>query len=423
MSDEGMDPHLPHTQVSVVVTKMPEAPTKPLLHDSTRLLSLAAFVFSVATGVFATYQTWKSSRESTIENVSKLIDQYYTGQEKLATLDVSTQLAYVNLLRSKLRGTASRTVVEATSVRDSIDDGTWLALAQINDNENNLDAAEMSWSTAANNTQDIAVYLFAMRGLASTQLRRGKKAEAQVTIKLALDAASDNAVKGSNKNPMPDHYRRVEAAAVHAYWLTQIQTNECSTFVPHYDAALASIAEASNIRQPYDFAFQNQLLFVRSTLSYLRTARAACPPSNVAAESEEACNLVANILDNAQTGFAAYKGPADGSGFRSRLGFPDAEVCKIDSRFTFYCIFPERNQAGTEARHDKVVKFLSACKNLGVSIVGDEARETTRRSIRRTNIKSLDRPDSHVDVSFWNPGEGSPTGRWETTFEVEPPRQ
>lgn len=171
MSEETVTHPSQSPVVAVVVTKLPEVPSKPLLKDSTRLLALAAFLFSVTTGLYATYQTWISNREARVDAINKLIDQYYAGQETLATLNPQTQNPYINLLQSQLRSMAARTIPHALQVQGDINDGTWLALAQINDNEGHFATAEIAWLAAKNKAQDVPAYTFAMRGLASNLFR------------------------------------------------------------------------------------------------------------------------------------------------------------------------------------------------------------------------------------------------------------
>ena len=130
--------------VSVVITGMPEQPSKPLFKDSARLLSISAFLFSLITGIFAMYQTHQNWQDTTTDSVNKLIDQYYIGQEKLSKLDPINDVAQANFLKALLRGVGTRAVSQAIQVQAKIDDGTWLALAQINDNENNLTTAEQA---------------------------------------------------------------------------------------------------------------------------------------------------------------------------------------------------------------------------------------------------------------------------------------
>src|SRR5258708_5565067 len=92
--------------IPVYITSLPEKLPKPLFRDSNRLLSLAAFIFSVVTGTFALVHTWTDTREARVDGVGKLIDQYYSGAEKLAALNLQTQADYRNLLSAKQRSIA-----------------------------------------------------------------------------------------------------------------------------------------------------------------------------------------------------------------------------------------------------------------------------------------------------------------------------
>jgi hypothetical protein len=81
-------------------------------------------------------------------------------------------------------------VFEHFVLQGDIDDGTRLAVAQINDSEDdNLKNAETTWLTAIQDTKDISVYMYAMRSLASNQLRQNRKVDAEQSYQSALDAA------------------------------------------------------------------------------------------------------------------------------------------------------------------------------------------------------------------------------------------
>ena len=174
------------TPVSVIVTSLPEQPAKPLFKDTARLTSVAAFIFSVVTGLYATYFSWINYRQSTLETASKLIDQYYQGQEKLATLNPLTQAAYINLLRSELKAVASRAAQSAAQVQGEVDAGTWLGLAQINQYESNWKASTTAWNAAIQTTDEDYVYAFALRGLATVQVLQGKLDDANNSMDLAF---------------------------------------------------------------------------------------------------------------------------------------------------------------------------------------------------------------------------------------------
>jgi hypothetical protein len=222
---------------------------EPLLKDTNRLLSLAAFVFSVATGLFAVYQTMYTRMEATVDTVNKLIDQYYDEQEKLTKMNEEDQIALMNLLRSRAQSTALRMFSLATSVKASIDDRTWQAVAQINDGEGNIKAAERAWLIAIENTKDISVYLYANRNLASNQLRqgRGREEDANRSYQSALDAALSKQVEGTTiVNEMPQYAKSSEAALTHAYWLDQFNRKDCSFVVSHFDSALEFVADVSH---------------------------------------------------------------------------------------------------------------------------------------------------------------------------------
>jgi hypothetical protein len=244
------------------------------LKDSNRLLALAAFVFSVTTGVYATYQTWKSSTQTTVDTVSKLADQYYDGQGKLSQLN-STQAGYSNFLRTTLRSTALRASALATAANSYIDEGTWLALAQMNDNENNLRASQAAWNEAANKTQDITTYLFATRGLGANLLRQGDGNGAVKAFNRATDTAMSDKFKGA-ENSLPPAYRNVEAASTQAFWLSLIQTTDCAFISDHFDKALKYIADSHRTANSADPTYENELLTTRQFISYFRKARESC---------------------------------------------------------------------------------------------------------------------------------------------------
>lgn len=191
--------------------------------------------------------------------------------------------------------------------------------------------------------------------------------EAEKIMQLAVDSSLSDTVKGTSLvNAIPPYARPADAAATHAFWLAQATIKECPFIVEHFDSALALIAEASRNIPPIGdyFGAQNQIVFVRASLSPFRKAREACEPSSVALQTEDNCYLIANILDNAPAGFGIYKGYFDKRKAEnwSRVRFPETEFCRIDSSFTFYCIWPESDDAGIKLQSEEVVRALSVCK-------------------------------------------------------------
>src|SRR5215468_9185560 len=120
---------------SVVVSRMPEPPEKPLLKDSKRLLGIGAFVISLVSLILSTvtgsveiYYLWYNSGETAVDTVFKSMDQYYDAQEKLLLLNEVDNVRQMNLLRNRARASAARSVYLAKSVQSSVPDGIWPAL-------------------------------------------------------------------------------------------------------------------------------------------------------------------------------------------------------------------------------------------------------------------------------------------------------
>ena len=202
--------------------------------------------------------------------------------------------------------------------------------------------------------------------------------------------------------------RPADAAATHAFWLAEANRKECPFIVEHFDRALTLIAEASRNLPigKFDFGARSQIVGTRVTLSFFQKAREACEPSSVALQTEDTCYLVANLLDNAAAGFGIYKGYFDQRKEEnwSRVRLPETDFCAIDSRFTFYCIWPESDEAGTKVRSENVVRTLSACRNLGEPAITVDDYESTARTLRTLYLKFADRT-SYLKIKdrFGNP--------------------
>jgi tetratricopeptide (TPR) repeat protein len=268
--------------VPVHVTKMP--PPQPLFRDTSRLVAVAAFILSLMSVLFTWHQTLNTKREATIDTINKLIDHYYEYQEKLTKMDATTQVTLMNLLRSRAQSMASSMTRLANRVQGDIDAQTWLAVAQINDSENNFSAAEAAWSTAIRETDDIYVYLYATRNLASNLLRQGRADDASRKYQLAIDATFSNIVKGTAVvNSTPSHARYSQAALTHAYWLHEFRREDCPIVVPHFDSAVDFIANASRSGRMADLRSQEAIVAAKELLSPFREARKACGGPHVTA--------------------------------------------------------------------------------------------------------------------------------------------
>jgi len=417
---ESVTPDQP-AGLNVVVLKMPEKPAKRLFRDPNRLLSLAAFVFSVATGVFATYNTWRGSRDAAIESVSKLTDQYYEGQSKLAQLNPSQQ-AYINLLRTTLRSTALRAINQASVVKTSIDEGTWLALAQINDNENNLAASETAWNAATEATNDIAVYLFGMRGLAANKLRQGDIAGAQTAFENTIGAALKDTFKGGRNN-YPPEYRHVEVAATEAFRLTSARAPDCAFIAEHFDKSLRHIAEAHATANLSDMGYLSMLLATRAGLSFLRSARLNCAPvvdKDLLAADD--CFGIDEVIGNAPFAFIGFRGAPEKAGdadtdFFSLYYLSGADSCLVTSSSTFRCTWPEIDESDSDARANELVNNLTACKNLAGMTKTTFARENSSRTMQSTSLRLENRATIRITRSHWKNKDGSPA-EWGVSLEV-----
>jgi hypothetical protein len=409
------------TPLNVVVTKMPEQPAKRLLQDPNRLLSLAAFVFSVSTGIFATYQTWKNSTEAVVENVSKLTDQYYEGQAKLAQLNAS-QTGYINLLRTTLRSTALRAIARASLVKKQIDEGTWLALAQINDNENNIDASQIAWAAAAENTKELAIYIFGMRGLAANRIKQGDSAGAEKAFTAAITASLADKFKDA-PNKFPVYYRNLEAGATQAYWLSSNQTADCAFISEHFDIALTYLAEANRTQVPTDYNYLTELVGTRAALNYMRKARENCPPINAELFAQDECNAIADVADNARYGFPIYRGvavtPSEADSDSWSLYYlVDVERCVITKSSNFHCSWPEQDETGTAERMKTTVDRLMACKNFANMKKSVSTRENSSRISQVMTLSSDNKASIRVLRSYWKP---SPTREeeWAVTLQID----
>jgi hypothetical protein len=423
MPGENAPETVPHGPISVVVTSLPERPPKALFKDSTRLLSVAAFIFSLATGLYAAYQTWRTDRLTTLETVSKLIDQYYLGQEKLATLNPATQLAYINLLRSELKAVASRAAQNAAHIQRDIDEGTWLALAQINQNESNWKTSTAAWNAAVQSTNEDYVYAFALRGLATVQVLQGKLDEADHTMELAFksEASNDVQVKGIS-NRMSAAYRSADAAATQGYYLNLFRRWDCPFISQHFDSARAMAAQAREQGVP-DPALVNQLLGVKLGLERFRQRRASCEPVDEAFElSNDTCYLLDLILDSAPIGYGPLRGPVDKNLQSSPLvlSLPQSNGCSTDSASLLTCGWPETDESGTKQRTESLIQTISNCRNLAPLTKSENHSNSSTLTADVTTLHPTGRPDVSIVRWFEKPTSSLPSGRWNMMLNIRP---
>jgi hypothetical protein len=416
----------PPRTVSVAVTSMPPTPDKPLFKDPSRLLAVAALALSFTTGSFGMYYTWNSGEESRVDTLGKLIDQYYTAQEKLLTLNEDDNLPLMNLLRSQLKANASRAYSIATGVQGRIEDGVRLAVAEINDSEFNFTTAEKAWLLAVEKTQDISVYLYGMRNLAKNQLLQHKtRGESDRRYQQALDAALHDRTKRMKGTAiinglLPDA-RSAQAALTHAYWLEESGSRDCLFVVPHYDEALRFIAAAS---QTSDLIIQTQIVGTRTLLGHFRKIRGACMPPSAALESADYCRLVANILRNAAARFGIYKGAHDKAKaeFASRIVLPDAKRCGINSNSVFYCTWMESDEGGTRAHSEKLVDVLSSASCLGAPVRTEVRAEPAAESMPTINLDFPERGNIKIKRRSFRSTESSPVPYWDINLEIDAQR-
>jgi len=228
----------PAASIEVIVKQMPEAPSKPLFKDSTRLLSVAAFIFSVSTGMYAAISSRNQHIDSEVEGVGKLISEYYSKAEKIRTVRrYGEEAYYFNMLRSQQRSDAARAVRKALAVRRHIDNGIWMSLAQMNMFEGNWAAAEDAWISALANEPDIGERIFILRNVAKNEafLQRMPEAEQRLDLALKLTAESGDVLGPQEKAS--------ETVAIHGTWLELHPKAACVEWNSHLNQATKLIDE------------------------------------------------------------------------------------------------------------------------------------------------------------------------------------
>jgi hypothetical protein len=369
--EEKQAEKLQRDPIPVIVTSLPEKSPKPLFRDSSRLLSVAAFIFSLVTGTFALVHTWTDSRESYVDGVGKLIDQYYAGAEKMATLNLQTQSDYRNLLAVKQRSIALRAVELATRVEKLLDDGIWTALAQINDSEHNYSAAEIAWSSAVDRTKDIALYLFAIRGLATNLSYQGKTDSVNKTLEASLKEIGLEGKDYRFSARLTPAQQDIESAGVHATQLFLNKNNDCAYVVSHFDEAINLQVSAYQKSQTEYLQYENFVIAIRQYLSTYKKRREECLPSFERVRLLDDCLALAEILDAAPSGFAVLRGGASQNSNEvfSRVAMPGAEACFVTSVYQFYCRWPEHQEVDTKQRVEQISRRIGSCDSLGKATV------------------------------------------------------
>ena len=274
---EGSSPDTPPQRVEVVVKEMPERPPKPLLKDFARLLSVAAFIFSLVTGVYATYSAWRAKTDAAVEDVGKLIALYYQSAEKIKTINAYSETAYFNLIRTQQRSQAAQAVTKALTVSNYVDVGIWMSLAQINNAELNCAASDKAWRAALSNTSDIMEYSFSLRGAAYNDWCLHKLDDAAALLETALKAVTADVVKEPRNiiNYMVPQQRALEVSFIHLTWLSLFPT-DCKVLVPHFDGAKAAFSEAFRDAPTTDPGVQEQMNGAAANIARFEQARAKC---------------------------------------------------------------------------------------------------------------------------------------------------
>lgn len=420
MPDNGEDQPTLSRAIKIAISEMPPPPSKPFFRDSARVISVAAFIFSVASGLFAAYQSWQNDRTASIERVSKLLDDYYNKQEAISKLNSSTQSGFISLLQSESRSIASKLVTQALKVRAELDDGTWQALAQINDAEGNFKASEQAWSASIEHTEDGVVYLFGLRGVAIAQTRNGKITEGEKTFQRIVDGAGlDSIPGGAIKNSMTLLNRAIFEAETHRLWIVSKSNRPCAFLVYHFDKALALLTAADN-NGGIDRSSHGQVVALRAAFDGFRRERAACPQSDDAPPlADDFCSLSENLISSASLGFSLYLGKpdADGSSFESRVDYAGG-FCNIDSTATFHCDWSDNNEKAVKERRSMFLEQLASCKNLGPSSTSVRSRDSTYSVTEVTTVIFPRKAELTVRAVARKPSASSPVTRWSAYLDI-----
>jgi tetratricopeptide (TPR) repeat protein len=430
-----MDQHLrndgpattpPLPAMPVAVTSMPDPPAKPFFSDPTRVISVAAFIFSVVSGLFAAYQTWSDNQQAAVDQVSKLIGEFYDEDEKLGRLNVATQGGEMNLLRSHLRSLALRAASQAQRVKSLIDDGTWQAIAQINAAENNPSAARQAWLSSVDRTQDPQLKVYGLKNVGVVEYQLGLTTQAEAHFSQAIDIANAKSNADHPAFDWPESYRDVSIGEVQLVWAIQAAQASCASFLPHYRSATDYLSKATPLLPADNTAMRNEMILNDEYLANLSTKAASCGADPVD-DKQKFCSILGEIRASAAGGFKILEGEPTGEtgAFQSRIVFPGAQSCEVteyDALSSAYtCEFAEHDEDTVKARVAALVGSIKSCSGLGASASEQRTTDTKTTETLVNDISLGGRQSIRIGWRHRKPSDSLPQGRWRVTLDAEGP--
>lgn len=234
---------IPQATTEPLQVRVVEAPKVRFWHDSSRILALSAFLFSVMTGGYATYQTWLTYRDAQISKISNLIDRYYKISEERSKLSPAS--ATFGIMVTEEQSIASQLMRTANSIKELIDDSDWNAIAQIEGSEGLYKYSEDAYTVVIGRQNADYEYWFARRGAGFAQIGIGNDSDG---VDILRKTIQDLEKAKTMKNFLSDFATELEISYNYAdiIFRKNVQ-NDCNSLKYYYDESQQSINKAKAI--------------------------------------------------------------------------------------------------------------------------------------------------------------------------------
>jgi hypothetical protein len=429
--------------LEVVVRSLPKEPHTPLSRDIPRLLSLAALIFSLSTGLYTLYLGYLDRRNTAIDDVMALIDRYYATVEKLSSIN-AFNTASTNLLQSQAHSLALRAFNRATAAGGVLDSGTWQSIAQINDAQENLAASESAWIEAVEVSDDPAAHAFSMQGLNNVYYRAQRKEDANKLNDIMFDlAVSDgsvtavkmNGVKKLDGKPLSFHRSKFPTPTyqfqkyltqynVRYVWLLNNQDSDCKIFDAHFREARSLIFKTLDGIQKYDFTSRVYMTNAEQGFLYFYNKESECQPSEKLQQAYF-CAVSSLFSDSALVGFGGLRsvpfdiGKKESRRVDSVVKYVDADSCRIRDTNKITCGWPASSEATAIQKTLKITGSLVKCEELGTPNSTRETYDDAVQSEENYVFTFSKRPQEFVvSKIFTKPNDKYPAGDWYVSLEL-----
>lgn len=233
--------------VRVQVIELPPPAKVPFLSDSSKLISVLAFVVSIVTTSYTLWQTRQQAVEATLKEITLLLDDAAKAEKAVIRVAGRPGSTSDSLQSNKLKSDVYLAYKKAFKIRSSLDTPQWLTIAAYISNFGDFAKALKAVEQAEKNADSPPDKEFAYATEAQINEHKGDLNAAQDSLAKATDALS--AESETERGLQYDE----DMAKIQILWLQLVppanelalSVDECKYLIDHFSSASDALDDST----------------------------------------------------------------------------------------------------------------------------------------------------------------------------------